>query len=77
MNRFKFLIVTTRYLSIDTPGGMVELDELANFVKSLCLYENSLATSSKIKDTIVIDQKFDYIYRRENGEFVAKFNYRR
>ena len=30
-----------------------------------------MATSSKIRDTIVIDQKFDYLYRRESGEFVA------
>jgi hypothetical protein len=64
-------IITTRYRSIDTPVGMVEPEELANYVKSLWLDGNSLATSSKIRDTIVIDQKFDYLYRRENGEFVA------
>ncbi len=27
--------------------------------------------SPKIRDTIVIDQKFDYLYRRENGTLVA------
>ncbi|MBR4265405.1 MAG: hypothetical protein IKQ46_05030, partial [Bacteroidales bacterium] len=64
-------IITTRYRSIDTPVGMVEPEELANYVKSLWLDGNSLATSSKIRDTIVIDQKFDYLYRRESGEFVA------
>ena len=64
-------IITTRYRSIDTPVGMIEPEELANYVKSLWLDGNSLATSSKIRDTIVIDQKFDYLYRRENGEFVA------
>ena len=58
-------IVTTRYLSIDTPGGMVEPEELGNFVKSLWLDGNSLAISSKIKDTVLIDQKFDYLYRAE------------
>ncbi len=64
-------IITTRYRSIDTPVGMVEPEELANYVKSLWLDGNSLATSSKIRDTIVINQKFDYLYRRESGEFVA------
>ena len=65
------MIITTRYRSIDTPVGMVEPEELENFVKSLWLDGNSLASSSKIRDTIVIDQKFDYLYRRESGEFVA------
>ncbi|MBR4264834.1 MAG: hypothetical protein IKQ46_02135 [Bacteroidales bacterium] len=64
-------IITTRYRSIDTPVGMVEPEELANYVKSLWLDGNSLATSSKIRDTIVIDQKFDYLYHRENVEFVS------
>ena len=65
------MIITTRYRSIDTPGGMVEPEELENFVKSLWLDGNSLSTSSKIRDTIVFDQKFDYLYRAENGNFVA------
>ena len=30
-----------------------------------------MVTSSKIKNTIVIAQKFDYLYRAENGNFVA------
>ena len=30
-----------------------------------------MVTSSKNRVTIVIDQKFDYLYRRESGEFVA------
>ena len=44
---------------------------LKNYVQEVWLDANSLATSSKIRDTIVIDQKFDYLYRRENGDFVA------
>ena len=76
IEKYEFEIYN-RYLSIDTPGGMVEPEELTNFIKSLCLDGNSMVTSSKIKDIIVIDQKFDYLYRRESGEFVAKFNYRR
>ena len=65
------IIITTRYESIDTPIGMVEPEALQQYVKSLWLDANSVATSSKIKDTIVIKEKFDYLYRNEDGEYMA------
>ena len=65
------IIISTRYESIDTPIGMVEPEALQQYVKSLWLDANSVATSSKIKDTIVIKEKFDYLYRNEDGEYMA------
>ena len=64
-------VIATSFQSLDLPGGVIEPDEIARFVKESWLDGNSLATSSKIRDTIVIKEKFDYLYRTENGGYVA------
>ena len=46
-----------KYKERNINSGIVEPEKLGNFVKSLWLDGNSLATSSKIKDTVIIDQK--------------------
>lgn len=40
-------------------------------IKDLWLNGNSLATCTKIRDTIVIKEKFDYLYANENGNIMA------
>ena len=65
------VIITTRYRNIEIPGFVVDPDEIQRYVKSLWLDANSVATSSKIRDTIVIDEKFDYLYIADNGTLYA------
>ncbi|MBQ3618996.1 MAG: hypothetical protein II939_12655 [Bacteroidales bacterium] len=48
-------------------------------IKSLWLDANSVATSSKIRDTIVIKEKFDYLYTEnisQNGQVLGIKEYR-
>ncbi len=65
------VIITTRYRNIEIPGFVVDPDEIQRYVKSLWLDANSVATSSKIRDTIVIDEKFDYLYIADDGTLYA------
>jgi len=50
---------------------VVDPEEVVNCVKELWQDGNSLATSTKIRDTIVIKEKFDYLYANENGKLIA------
>ena len=65
------VVITTRYRSIDLPGYVANPDEIQRYVKSLWLDANSVATSSKIRDTIVIKEKFDYLYTAADGTLYA------
>ena len=73
------VVITTRYRSIDLPGYVANPDEIQRYVKSLWLDANSVATSSKIRDTIVIKEKFDYLYTEnisQNGQVLGIKEYR-
>ncbi|MDD6001658.1 MAG: hypothetical protein PUC50_05645, partial [Bacteroidales bacterium] len=65
------VVITTRYRSIDLPGYVANPDEIQRYVKSLWLDANSVASSSKIRDTIVIKEKFDYLYTAADGTLYA------
>ena len=65
------VVITTRYRSLDLPGYVVDPDEIQRYVKGLWLDANSVATSSKIRDTIVIKEKFDYLYAADDGTLYA------
>ncbi|MBO7142869.1 MAG: hypothetical protein J6V76_07160 [Bacteroidales bacterium] len=65
------VVITTRYRSIDLPGYVADPDEIQRYVKEIWLDANSVATSSKIRDTIVIPEKFDYLYAADDGTLYA------
>ena len=65
------IVLTTNFSSHDIPGFVADPDQIKDYVHNLWLDANSVATGTTIKDTIVIDQKFDYLLRNESGQIVA------
>lgn len=64
------IILTTRYRSEDIPGFVADPEEIKKYVHELVNNAHMAATDNKIRDTILINQKFDYLYA-ENGRLKA------
>ena len=64
------IILTTRYRSEDIPGFVADPEEIKKYVHELVNNAHMAATDNKIRDTILINQKFDYLYA-ENGRLMA------
>ena len=65
------VIIETSYKSHKLPGNVVKPEEISEYVKNFWLDANRAATSTKINDTIVIAEKFDYLYADENHDLIA------
>ncbi|MBO4371802.1 MAG: hypothetical protein J5826_02610, partial [Bacteroidales bacterium] len=64
------IVLTTRYRSEDIPGFVADPEEVVNYAKELFTNVNMALTDNKIRDTILLNQKFDYLYT-ENGRLMA------
>ena len=64
------IILTTRYRSEDIPGFVADPEEIKKYAHELVNNAHMAATDNKIRDTILINQKFDYLYA-ENGRLKA------
>jgi hypothetical protein len=65
------VIIETNYKSHKLPGYVVKPEEVKEYVKNIWLDANNVSTSTKIQDTIVIPEKFDYLYADENRDLIA------
>ena len=52
------IVLTTRFKSEDIPGGMVDPEEIKKYYEELITNVHSVLTSTKIKDTVKISEKF-------------------
>ena len=64
------IVLTTRYKSEDIPDFVADPEEIKKYVNELINNVNMAITDNTIRDTIVINQKFDYLYT-ENGRLKA------
>ncbi len=61
----------TRYADTEIPGFVADAEAIAEYVRGLNTDLHSVKTSSKIRDTIVIPEKFDYLCTDSDGRILA------
>ncbi|MBR4265323.1 MAG: hypothetical protein IKQ46_04620, partial [Bacteroidales bacterium] len=63
-------MITTRYKSEDIPGFVADPEEIKKYVNELINNVNMAITDNTIRDTILVNEKFDYLYT-ENGRLMS------